>query len=140
MGWLFIILGGIIEIFWVSGLKYADTLWLYCLTLLGILTSFVLMILATKRVEVSVAYAVFVGIGAAGIVVAEMLVFGEEANPVRIALIATLLIGVLGLKLTSKSASDRKMVRDLSTELGLDEFDEFMGEDKSERNDKGGVR
>ena len=75
MGWLFIILGGIIEIFWVSGLKYADTLWLYCLTLLGILTSFVLMILATKRVEVSVAYAVFVGIGAAGIVVAEMLIW-----------------------------------------------------------------
>ena len=140
MGWLFIILGGIIEIFWVSGLKYADTLWLYCLTLLGILTSFVLMILATKRVEVSVAYAVFVGIGAAGIVVAEMLIFGEEANPARIALIATLLIGVLGLNLTSKSASERKMVRDLSTELGLDEFDEFMGEDKSERNDKGGVR
>lgn len=98
------------------------------------------MILATKRVEVSVAYAVFVGIGAAGIVVAEMLIFGEEANPARIALIATLLIGVLGLKLTSKSASERKMVRDLSTELGLDEFDEFMGEDKSERNDKGGVR
>ena len=138
--WFLVIFGAIAEIFWVSGLKYADTLWLYCLTLLGILTSFVLMILATKRVEVSVAYAVFVGIGAAGIVVAEMLIFGEEANPARIALIATLLIGVLGLKLTSKSASERKMVRDLSTELGLDEFDEFMGEDKSERNDKGGVR
>ena len=136
MGWLFVILGGIIEIFLVSGLKYADTLWLYCLTLLGILASFVLMILATKRLEVRVAYAVFVGIGAAGIVVAEMLVFGEEVNFVRLTLIATLLIGVVGLKLTSKSESERKMVRDISTELGLDEF---MGEDKNERKDTGGL-
>ncbi len=120
MGWLFVIIGGIIEIFWVSGLKYADTFWLYCLTFAGILASFVLMILATKRLEVSVAYAVFVGIGAAGIVVAEMLIFGEKANLLRIALIIVLLIGVLGLKLTSKSESETKMVRDISTELGLE--------------------
>lgn len=122
MGWLFVILGGIIEVFWVSGLKYADTFWLYCLTFVGILISFVLMILATKRLEVSVAYAVFVGIGAAGIVIAEMLVFGEEVHLVRIALIATLLCGVVGLKLTSKSKSEDKMVQDISTELGLDEL------------------
>lgn len=136
MGWLFVIIGGIIEIFWVSGLKYADTFWLYCLTFAGILASFVLMILATKRLEVSVAYAVFVGIGAAGIVVAEMLIFGEKANLLRIALIIILLIGVLGLKLTSKSESETKMVRDISTELGLETQEVVKTSKKSDGSGK----
>lgn len=136
MGWLFVIIGGIIEIFWVSGLKYADTFWLYCLTFAGILASFVLMILATKKLEVSVAYAVFVGIGAAGIVVAEMLIFGEKANLLRIALIIVLLIGVLGLKLTSKSESETKMVRDISTELGLETQEVVKTSKKSDGSGK----
>lgn len=117
MGWLLVILGGIVEIFWVSGLKYANSFWLYCLTFLGILISFCLMILATKKLEVSVAYAVFVGIGSAGIVIAEMLVFGESIDFVRIILIGTLLFGVIGLKLTSKS--EQKITQDISAELGL---------------------
>ncbi|MFC3867639.1 DMT family transporter [Helicobacter equorum] len=120
MGWLLVILGGIVEIFWVSGLKYANSFWLYCLTFLGILISFCLMILATKKLEVSVAYAVFVGIGSAGIVIAEMLVFGESIDFVRIILISTLLFGVIGLKLTSKSKSEQKITQDIATELGLD--------------------
>lgn len=117
MGWLLVILGGIVEIFWVSGLKYANSFWLYCLTFLGILISFCLMILATKKLEVSVAYAVFVGIGSAGIVIAEMLVFGESIDFVRIILIGALLFGVIGLKLTSKS--EQKITQDISAELGL---------------------
>ncbi|MDD7345759.1 DMT family transporter [Helicobacter sp.] len=117
MGWFLVILGGIVEIFWVSGLKYANSFWLYCLTFLGILISFCLMILATKKLEVSVAYAVFVGIGSAGIVIAEMLVFGESIDFVRIILIGTLLFGVIGLKLTSKS--EQKITQDISAELGL---------------------
>ncbi|MCI7485745.1 MAG: multidrug efflux SMR transporter [Helicobacter sp.] len=117
MGWLLVILGGIVEIFWVSGLKYANSFWLYCLTFLGILISFCLMILATKKLEVSVAYAVFVGIGSAGIVIAEMLVFGESIDFVRIILIGTLLFGVIELKLTSKS--EQKITQDISAELGL---------------------
>lgn len=117
MGWLLVILGGIVEIFWVSGLKYANNFWLYCLTFLGILISFCLMILATKKLEVSVAYAVFVGIGSAGIVIAEMLVFGESIDFVRIILIGTLLFGVIGLKLTSKS--EQNITQDISAELGL---------------------
>lgn len=102
MGWILIILGGMIEIFWVSGLKYADSLFLYILTGIGILCSFTAMIIACRSIEVSVAYAVFVGIGTAGVVLAEMLYFGESFNIARIGLICILLIGVVGLKLTDK--------------------------------------
>lgn len=63
------------------------------------------------------AYAIFVGIRSAGIVIAEMLVFGESIDFVRIILIGTLLFGVIGLKLTSKS--EQKITQDISAELGL---------------------
>lgn len=121
MGWILILIGGICEIFWVSGLKHADTIWLYCLTGIGILFSFCCMIIAVKRVEVSIAYAVFVGIGTAGVVIAEMTIFGEEVSLLKVSLIAVLLIGVVGLKLVSKE-DDKQIAEGLSLELGLDEI------------------
>ncbi|RAX54519.1 hypothetical protein CCY99_03585 [Helicobacter sp. 16-1353] len=119
MSWILIISAGILEVFWVSGLKYADSFWLYALTGVAILFSFCVMLIAIKYVEVGVAYAVFVGIGTAGVVVAEMVAFGEEVSIIKIALIVMLLIGVVGLKLTSNK-SDKKLARDLSAEFGLD--------------------
>ncbi|MDL0079360.1 DMT family transporter [Helicobacter zhangjianzhongii] len=98
LGWFFIIIGGICEIFWVSGLKYADTLGLQALTGLGICISFVCMLLAIRVIEISVAYSVFVGIGAAGIVLAEIVVFGAPASWLKITLIVVLMCGVIGLK------------------------------------------
>lgn len=102
MGFMFVVLGGIVEIFWVIGLKYAHNFWLHVLTIMGICISFTCMILACKRMEVSIAYSIFVGIGTAGVVVAEMLVFSEKINIMRITLIAILLIGIIGLKMVSR--------------------------------------
>lgn len=121
IGFILIILGGIVEVFWVSGLKYADSLWLYILTGIGIMFSFTAMITACRSVEVSVAYAVFVGIGTAGVVMAEMLYFGERFDIWRVGLICVLLVGVIGLKLISKEG-DKEMIEEFSHELGLDEL------------------
>lgn len=109
MAWILIILGGIVEIFWVSGLKYADSLFLHILTGIGILFSFSAMIIACKKIEVSIAYSVFVGIGTAGVVLSEMLYFGEPFDPIRLILIGVLLIGVIGLKLTSKEEDTKEI-------------------------------
>lgn len=107
LAWGLVIAGGIVECFWASGLKYADNLLLYTLTGIGILFSFVCMILAVKsKLEIGVAYSVFVGIGTVGIALAEIVVFGEAFSLLKIALILLLLIGVVGLKLsTSKEES-----------------------------------
>lgn len=102
VAWILILLGGICEVFWVSGLKYANTLAWQILTVLGIAFSFTCAVLAMKRLEVSIVYSVFVGIGTGGVVVAEILVFGQEASFAKLALIATLMLGVLGLKLSTK--------------------------------------
>ena len=40
IAWFLIILGGIIECFWVSGLKYSTEIWQYILTAIGVCISF----------------------------------------------------------------------------------------------------
>lgn len=98
LAWFLILIGGICEVCWVSGLKYANTLELKILTCVGIAFSFACAVFAMKKLEVSIVYSVFVGIGTGGIVLAEILVFGQEASFAKIAFITTLMLGVLGLK------------------------------------------
>ncbi|MCI7410197.1 multidrug efflux SMR transporter [Helicobacter bilis] len=112
LAWLLILIGGICEVAWVSGLKYADTLPLKALTCLGIAFSFTCAVLAMKRLEVSIVYSVFVGIGTGGVVVAEIVLFGEEASLIKIALISTLMLGVLGLKWSVKESKTAQDIHD----------------------------
>lgn len=130
LAWGLIILGGIVECFWASGLKYADNLLLYTLTGIGILFSFAAMALAIKSdIEIGVAYSVFVGIGTVGIALAEILVFGEPFSLLKIVLILLLLIGVVGLKLATsekESAKERDSVEEIAHELGLDDVVQEM--------------
>lgn len=129
VAWVLVLLGGIIECFWVSGLKYANSPALYAFTALGILASFTCAMIAMKKIEVSVCYAVFVGIGTAGIVVAEMLVFNEPLNLYKILFIALLLVGVVGLKVVSGKDSHSDELSGLSQNLGFDEVIEGDGGD-----------
>lgn len=127
LAWGLVIFGGIVECFWASGLKYSDNLFAFTLTGIGIFISFISMILAVKVLEIGIAYSVFVGIGTAGITLAEILVFGEPFSPLKILFIATLLIGVIGLKLSSsekEEAQEEKLVSNFSHDLGLDEIKE----------------
>ncbi|MGI0439540.1 DMT family transporter [Helicobacter himalayensis] len=131
LAWGLVLFGGIIECFWASGLKHADNLFFYTLTGIGILISFFAMIVAVRVLEVGIAYSVFVGIGTAGITIAEILIFGEEFSLLKVLFIVLLLIGVMGLKLSSKEAQsqEEKLAGDISQNLGLDEIVE-VGERK----------
>ena len=100
--WFLILIGGLVECFWVSGLKYANSYSTYTLTALGILVSFICAVFAVKKIEVSIAYSVFVGIGTAGVVLTEMFIFHENFSTLKLCLIALLLFGVIGLKFASK--------------------------------------
>lgn len=126
MAWLLILLGGLVEILWVSGLKHSTTFVGYFFTIVGILISFTCMILAIKRIEVSIAYAVFVGIGAVGVVLSEIFIFGASVSMLQLVLIAFLLVGVVGLKLVSKEsdAQDSKAIDEIAEVLGIDALDE----------------
>lgn len=103
--WLYVFIGGLIEIVWVSGLKHAGSVWEWALTALAIIISFALIIAASKRLPVGTVYAVFTGIGTAGTVLAEMILFGEPFKLAKVLLIGLLLAGVIGLKLVTDQQS-----------------------------------
>ena len=124
LAWGLVIFGGIVECFWASGLKYSENLFAFTLTGIGIFISFICMVLAVRVLEIGIAYSVFVGIGTAGITLAEIFIFGEPFSFLKILVIATLLVGVIGLKLSADKeevVQEAKLASHLSHDLGLDE-------------------
>lgn len=104
--WTLVFVAGLFEIAWVSGLKHAYNVWTWIGTVLAIVISMDMLIRASKRLPVGTTYAVFTGIGTAGTVLMEMLVFGEPFKIAKMLLILLLLAGVIGLKvITSETGS-----------------------------------
>ncbi|MCH7322049.1 multidrug efflux SMR transporter [Solibacillus sp. MA9] len=99
--WLLVFLAGLIEIGWAMGLKYAHTIPLWIGVIALIVLSFYILIIATNKLPVSTVYAVFTGIGTAGTVIVETLLFNEPFSMTKISFIVLLLVGVIGLKMLS---------------------------------------
>jgi len=106
--WALVIIAGIIEILWVMGLKHSSSWITWAGTLFLIYLSFVVLIKATKKVPVATAYAVFTGIGTAGTVLTEMIVFEEPFSWTKIFFILLLLAGVIGLKLVTSESGEKE--------------------------------
>lgn len=100
--WLKVYIAAFFEVFWVIGLKHASNIWSWTGTVISIIVSFYLMIIAGRKLPVGTVYAVFVGMGTAGTVISEILFFGEAFKPSKMLLIIILLAGVVGLKLVTK--------------------------------------
>lgn len=83
MQWFKVILAGLIEIVWVTGLNTADSLLSWTGTFIVIIISFFLVISACKYLPVGTVYAVFVGIGAVGTVLVDMIFFGDPFDLVK---------------------------------------------------------
>lgn len=69
-------------------------LWLLGLVIAGYLTSFTLMALALKSLNVGIVYAIWSGVGIAGVAIAASFLFAERLNLTAIAGIAIITIGV----------------------------------------------
>ena len=104
MSWTILFLAGIFEIFWAVGLKYSDGFTKLIPTIFTIVTmfiSFYLLSLALKALPIGTAYAVWVGIGTVGTVIAGIMLFGESMTLIRVISILFILIGIVGLKFTT---------------------------------------
>ncbi len=99
--WMKVFIAAFLEIFWVIGLTHAYDFWTWTGTIILILVSNYLMITAAQVLPAGTVYAIFVGLGTAGTVVAGVLFFGESFNWGKIMLISTLLVGVIGLKVVT---------------------------------------
>jgi paired small multidrug resistance pump len=100
--WMKVFVGAFFEVFWVIGLKHANGFWTWSGTVISIMVSFYLIIMASRKLPVGTVYAVFVGLGTAGTVISEIIFFSEPIKLEKIMLIALLLVGVFGLKLLTK--------------------------------------
>lgn len=97
--WAYVMLGGALEIIWAAGFKYEAVPSI--LVLIAILTSFDLVIRATKVLPVGTTYAVFAGIGTIGTVVVEAVFSNGDISLLKVGIILLLLLFIIGLKLTS---------------------------------------
>jgi len=101
-GWTKVIIAAVFEVFWVIGLKHANSFLAWAGTAIAIFISFYLMITAGRDLPVGTVYAVFVGLGTVGTVFSDIVFFGEPFKVTKIVLTLTLLVGVIGLKLVTK--------------------------------------
>ncbi|MCU9613218.1 multidrug efflux SMR transporter [Caldibacillus lycopersici] len=102
MHWMKVFISAIFEVLWVIGLKHADNFWTWTGTFVAIAVSFYGLLMAGRKLPVGTVYAVFVGLGTAGTVIAEIIFFGEPFKVSKILLILLLLVGVIGLKLVTE--------------------------------------
>jgi small multidrug resistance pump len=69
------------------------------LVVVGYATSFALMFVVLRRIDVSIAYAVWAGAGTAVIALVGMVSLGEPMTAIKVASIALVIAGVVGLNL-----------------------------------------
>ena len=102
MAWIILFLAGLFEIGWAVGLKYTDgftKLWPSVGTLASMGVSVLLLAIALKTLPLGTGYAIWTGIGTIGTVIFGIIVFGESTEALRLACIAMIIAGIVGLKL-----------------------------------------
>jgi quaternary ammonium compound-resistance protein SugE len=104
MNWFILIIAGLFEVGWAVGLKYTDgftRLAPTMATVAAMVVSLGLLGIALKTLPVGSAYAVWVGVGAAGTAIAGVLLFGESISAWKLASLLMIVAGIVGLKLTA---------------------------------------
>lgn len=104
MNWFVLLLAGVMETVWATGLKYThgfSRLWPTLGTLGTMAISVWLLAVAMKTLPMGTAYAVWTGIGAVGAVLLGIVLFGEPATPARLGCVGLIILGLVGLKLVS---------------------------------------
>jgi quaternary ammonium compound-resistance protein SugE len=104
MSWVYLVVAGLTEVAWAIGLKYTEgfsRLWPSVGTIAGMSLSFFLLSLALKTIPVGTGYAIWTGIGAAGTAILGMTLLGESRELGKIACIALIVVGIIGLRFYS---------------------------------------
>ncbi|AFJ48646.1 quaternary ammonium compound efflux SMR transporter SugE [Shimwellia blattae] len=104
MSWFILVIAGLMEVVWAVGLKYShgfSRLLPSAITVVAMAISVALLAWAMKSLPVGTAYAVWTGIGAVGASVTGILLMGDSASPLRIASLAMIVVGLIGLKLAT---------------------------------------
>jgi quaternary ammonium compound-resistance protein SugE len=104
MAWILLIFAGFLEILWAISLRYTNGLtniYWGIVTIVSGLASFYCLAQAIKTIPIGTGYAVWTGIGAVGTAILGIALFAESAALPRLACMALIVAGIIGLKLTS---------------------------------------
>ncbi|AZZ75197.1 guanidinium exporter [Pseudomonas sp. IT-347P] len=104
MSWIILFFAGLFEVGWAVGLKYTDGFTRplpTVLTIAAMAISLGLLGLAMKELPLGTAYAIWTGVGAVGTVIAGIILFGESMALIRLASVALIITGLIGLKVSA---------------------------------------
>ena len=104
LAWLLLLAAGVLEIVWSVSMKASDGFektHYTVLTIAAATASFWLLGVSLKALPVGTAYAVWTGMGAVGAAVLGIFLFKEPASAARVGCILLIVLGILGLRLTS---------------------------------------
>ena len=102
MYWLVLAVAVGTEICWALSLKWAATLATWQASSVPIVLSFVnmgLLAVAMRGLPAGTAYAVWTGLGAVGVIIGGVILFGDRVGPVQMCFMALTVVGVVGTKL-----------------------------------------
>lgn len=104
ISWIVLVIAGICEVVWALGLKFSNGLtkpFEATVTILFMILSLYLLAVAARNIPISIAYTVWVGIGAVGAFLGGIAFFNEKVSLVQIVFFVVIVIGIIGLKITS---------------------------------------
>ena len=102
MSWLYLLIAIVLEVTGTTFMKLSDGLTRWLPTILMFVFyagSLSCLTMALKSIDVSVAYAVWSGVGTALIVAVGIIAFGEPLTMARLLLIGLIIVGAVGLNL-----------------------------------------
>ncbi len=104
MAWLVLFLAGALEIVWVVSLKMSDNfskLVPSAFMVVSIVASFLLLNVSIRTLPMGIAYAVWTGMGAAGTVIAGIVLFKEPCTFWHVFFLSMIIAGLVGIKFVS---------------------------------------
>jgi small multidrug resistance pump len=107
MSWIYLLLAILAEVTGTTCMKLSQG---FTKTVPSILLfvfyacSFTLMTLAIKKLEVSIVYAIWSGVGTALIAMIGILVFHEQMNALKVISIVLIIAGVIGLNVVARAS------------------------------------
>jgi quaternary ammonium compound-resistance protein SugE len=101
MAWIYLFAAGLLECIWPITLKASDGFTKLTPSLVTIVVGFVslvLLSLAMRQIPIGTAYAAWTGIGATGVAILGIALYGEPTTLARLSCIALIIAGVVGLR------------------------------------------
>lgn len=104
MAWAYLIIAGIFEIIWAVALRNSEgftKLIPAIITILAMAVSIYLLAISLKTIPLGIAYTIWTGVGAIGVVIAGIVLFNESKDILKLLFIFFIIAGIVGLKLIS---------------------------------------